>query len=196
MNGKTKMLVCLNLLNMFPICFRIFPAMFPTFFRMVFQCFPPRPPRIPIHRSLWNAQSSFQDDFDNIELKLAVGLQKWNPQYWLNANHIEVTLDSIIHADASAINNRMEPLTEACLLDHVLLYVCVTSRPMLSYVPDFSDFSECRAATPADIRSTLKIKIFEFFSVCFRSASCPLWQYPSLCPRACKALLFRPSCGL
>ena len=80
MNGKTKMLVCLNLLNMFPICFRIFSAMFPTFFRMVFQCFSPTtPPCIPIHRSLWNAQSSFQDDFDNIELKLAVGLQNQIP---------------------------------------------------------------------------------------------------------------------
>ena len=74
MKGKTEMHV-LFVSNMFSICVRNFSAVFPTFFRMVFRCFPPRPPRIPIHRSLWNAQSSFKDDFDNIELKLAVGLQ-------------------------------------------------------------------------------------------------------------------------
>ena len=79
MKGKTEMHF-LFVSNMFSICVRNFSAMFSDLFPNGFPMFfPHAPPRIPIHRSLWNAQSSFKDDFDNIELKLAIGLQNRIP---------------------------------------------------------------------------------------------------------------------
>ena len=76
-------------MQFFRVCFKYFSKLFPSFFHYVsdlFQngfpmFFSHAHPRIPMHRSWWKAQSSFEDDFDNIELNIAVGLQKLHPQY-------------------------------------------------------------------------------------------------------------------
>ena len=158
MKGNTKRLFCFVIcFNMFPICFCTFFRYVSTFFLMVVQRFSPTP----LHSFPFIEACGMR----NLHLKMTLTILSWSLQsackiespILIKCAPLRGRLRFNYSSGCKCYNESNGTPHWACLLDHVLLYICVASSPMLSYVPDFSDVSACRAATAADVSSKLKI---------------------------------------